>query len=71
MIPDTGKPQHQSKGRNSPRGGGGAYETGQVSPVDPQKTKTNNFYTAIQGKGINMNGMQEQKKLILTKLFKG
>ena len=42
MIPDTAKGgHHQVKGRNSPRGGG--YETGQASPVDPQKTKTNNF----------------------------
>lgn len=67
MIPDNSA--KQAKGRNSPRGGGydGSSNNGSV---DGQK-KANNFYSAIQGKGINMNGMQEQKKLILTKLFKG
>jgi len=34
-------------------------------------TVSNIFSTAIQGKGINVNGMADQKKLILTKLFKG
>jgi hypothetical protein len=29
------------------------------------------FSTAIQGKGMNVNMMVDQKKLILTKLFKG
>ena len=28
------------------------------------------FSSAIQGKGININGMVDQKKLILNKLFK-
>lgn len=38
---------------------------------EASQRKSNNFYTAIQGKGISVNGMVDQKKLILTKLFKG
>jgi len=60
MIPDnTAKQQAGSKGRNSPRASANYNDTGSNNgSVDGQK-KANNYYSAIQGKGINMNGMQE------------
>lgn len=52
MIPD-GKTSSRG-GRNSPR----CYNSDQHALIEAQQRK-NNFYTAIQGKGINVSGMYD------------
>jgi len=58
MIPDTTKNSVSVKGRTSPRvfnsGASGDQQSGETS-----QRKHNTFYTAIQGKGINVNGMAD------------